>query len=141
MKPKVNFLAVIISAVAMWIIGMIWYMALSGMWMEYSGITEEMIQSMSGASMAFSYAGSFIAYILMFYVMSHFLHYTNAKSAGDGVQTAFWLWLGYIATSMFVMNAYSMKPIGLYFIDAFYWLIGMIVGGIILVKMKKKDAV
>jgi Sec-independent protein secretion pathway component TatC len=94
--------------------------------------------AMPGAAMVFSYAGSFVAYIIMFYVMAHFLQYANANTTGGAVQTAFWLWLGFAATSMFVINAYSLKPIGLFFIDAAYWLIGMLIGGIILVKMKKK---
>jgi hypothetical protein len=138
MKPKINFLAVLLSAAAMWILGMAWYMALSGLWMEYSGLTEEMIMAMPGAAMAFSYAGSFVAYLIMFYVMVHFLQYANANTAGGAVQTAFWLWLGFAATSMFVINSYSLKPIGLFFIDAAYWLIGMLIGSMILVKMKKK---
>lgn len=138
-SPKINFVAVVAAAAAMWVLGAIWYTAFSTPWMNYTGITEEAAAGISGGGMALMYGGSLLAYVVLFYVMAHFAHYAGASNIKGGLQTGFWAWLGFIATSMFVTNLYNMNPIGLWFIDAGYWLLGMLLGGVILVKMRKKE--
>ncbi len=54
-------------------------------------------------------------------------------------QAAFWNWLGFVAMVVYVNNSYQGKSFVLTLIDSGYWLIGMIIGGIILVKMQKKE--
>lgn len=139
-QPKINFPGVLAAAAAMWVLGMAWYSIFGTSWMTYTGITMEMAQQMSGADMAISYGGSFIAYIVLFYCMAHVIHAFKAQNAKGGAEAGFWSWLGFTATALFVSYTYQNKPIGLFFIDSGYWLIGMVAGGIILVKMQKKEA-
>lgn len=140
-QPKINFLAVIVSAIVMWVVGVIWYMALGNYWMAYTGVTMEMAQQMTGLDMALTYGGSFVAYIVVFYCMAHVIHAFKASDIAGGAQAGFWSWLGFTATALFVSYSYQGKAFGLVLIDGGYWLIGMVLGGIILVKMKKKETV
>ncbi len=138
MDVKVNYVAVAIAAIAMFFIGFIWYSVLFGaMWVEYTGVP--MDGEVNGAQMAMTFGGSIVAYFVLFYVQTHVHHAFQVKEMKGAVQAAFWNWLGFILTVMYVTNAYQNKSFGLTFIDSAYWLISMIVGGIILVKMQKKE--
>ena len=139
MDVKINYVAVALAAVAMWVLGAIWYGIFSSQWMIYTGITEEMAKGMSGKDMAVLYGGSVVAYFIMFYIQCHVHHAFQVKDIKGAAQAAFWNWLGFIAMSMYVSNSFQGKSIGLTLIDSGYWLLGMIVGGIILVKMQKKE--
>ena len=84
--------------------------------------------------------GSVVAYFIMFYCLVHVNHAFQVKDVKGAIQSGFWTWLGFIATVLFVNNLYQGKPIGLWLIDAGYWLLGLLAGAIILVKMKKNEA-
>lgn len=136
-QPTVRFPAVAAAAAAMWLIGMGWYALFGNQWMAYTGVTEEMAAAMSGIEMAATFGGSFLAYLLAFYCLVHINHAFKVQSIKDGIRSALWTWLGFVATVIYVTNAYQGKSIGLWLIDAGYWLIGLIAGSIILVKMHR----
>lgn len=141
MDVKINYVAVALAALVMWIIGAVWYgVVFSAPWMMYTGITEEMAMKVSGTDNAMIMGGSLIAFFVTFYVQCHVHHAFQVKDLGGAVQAAFWNWLGFIAMVNFVNNSYQMKSLMLTLIDSGYWLISMIIGGIILVKMQKKEA-
>jgi len=137
---KPSYAAVIVAGIAMWVLGAVWYNVLGSAWMSYTGITEEMASMMTGMDMVLMYGGSVIAFALVFYVQDHLMFQFKAADVKGALQSGFWSWLGFIATSFFIQNLYQMKPFGLWLIDAGYWLVGLIVGSIILVKMGKKTA-
>jgi hypothetical protein len=137
-QVKINYLAVTVSTVVFFLLGWLWYGVLfSSLWMQYNGITMEQSPAMSEIAMQFG--GSLVAYFIAFYCLAHVNHAFQVKDIKGAVQCGFWTWLGFIATVLFVMNLYQQKPFGLWLIDAGYWLIGLIVGAMILVKMKKKE--
>lgn len=137
MDVKINYAAVAIAAAVMFFVGYLWYSVLfQAQWMAYTGVT--MDQQMSGTQMAMTFGGSFLAYLVVFYVQSHIHHAFQVNSVKDAALAAFWSWLGFIVTAMFVTNAYQMKSFGLTIVDSSYWLVSMIAGGIVLEKMKKK---
>lgn len=137
MDVKINYVAVAIAAAVMFFIGFLWYSVLfQAQWMAYTGVT--MDQQMTGAEMGLTFGGSFVAYLIVFYVQSHVHHAFQVNDVKGAVTAAFWNWLGFIATAMFVTNAYQMKSFGLTLVDSSYWLVSMIAGGIVLVTMKKK---
>lgn len=139
MDVKINYIAVGIAAVVMWVIGALWYGALfSAQWMMYTGITEEMAKAMSAKDNAILMGGSLVAAFVMFYVQSHVHHAFQVKDTKGAIQAAVWNWLGFIAMVVFVNNLYQGKSFMLTLIDSGYWLVSMIIGGMILVKMQKK---
>lgn len=138
-QVKINYGAVAVSTVLFFLLGWLWYGILfSSLWMQYNGITMDQSPPMSEIAMQFG--GSLIAYFICFYCLAHVNHAFQVKDVKGAVQSGFWTWLGFIATVLFVMNLYQQKAFGLWLIDAGYWLIGLIGGAIILVKMKKKEA-
>ncbi len=141
MDVKINYVAVAIAAVIMWVIGAVWYGVLfSAQWMMYTGITEEIAKTVSGADNAIMMGGSLVGAFVMFYVQTHIHHAFKVKDMKGAVQAAVWSWVGFVAMVHLVNNLYQMKPFMLTLIDSGYWLISMIIGGVILVKMQKKEA-
>lgn len=137
MEVKINYVAVAIAAALMFFVGYLWYSVLfQAQWMAYTGVA--MDQQMSGTQMAMTFGGSFFAYLVLFYVQSHIHHAFQVKDVKDAILAAFWSWLGFIVTAMFVTNAYQMKSFGLTIVDSSYWLVSMIIGGIVLEKMRSK---
>ena len=138
-QPKINYLAVLVAAIAFFVLGWIWYgMVFSSLWMQYTGIS--MDQAPSGSEMAMQFGGSFVAYFIMFYCLAHVNHAFKVQDVKGAIQSGWWTWLGFIATVLFVTNLYQRKSFGLWLIDGGYWLVGLILGAIILVKMQKKES-
>ncbi len=95
----VNFWAVLASAVASMVIGSIWYGPLFGKkFMSAMGMDSWSSEKKAAMkkSMGLTYLWQFLASILMFYVFAWLMGALGAKSAMDGIQAAFWVWLGFI---------------------------------------------
>ncbi len=139
MQPQINYPAVIVSAIAKFAFGALWYspVLFASQWMQYTGITEEMAAE---SNMAVIFGGSFVLYLLQAYVLAHFVHYTNATNAKGGAQTGFWIWLGFMATLLMQSALYERHPMGLWAINAGYELVSIILMGVILAAWKKKPA-
>ncbi len=139
MEVKINYVAVAIAAVIMWVIGAVWYGVLfSAQWMMLTGITEDMAKMVSGTDNAMMMGGSLVGAFVMFFVQSHIHHAFQVKDIKGAVQAAFWSWIGFVAMVHLVNNLYQMKPFMLTLIDSGYWLVSMIIGGIVLEIMRKK---
>jgi len=138
MQPQIHYPAVIVSAIAKFALGALWYSAVFGnQWMEYTGVTEQMAAE---SNMALTFGGSIVLYLLQAYVLAHFVHYTNATTAKGGAQTGFWIWLGFVATLLMQGILYELKPFGLWAINAGYELVSLLLMGVILAAWKKKPA-
>lgn len=125
---QINYLAVIVMAIAYFAIGAIWYSpALFGKaWMEALGKSAEEIKAGAGPKL---YIGAFIGALVLCYIMAYFVKYVNATTFWGGVITGFAAWVGFVATVM-GMNALFQGTSGrLYIIDAGYALVGMILAG------------
>lgn len=140
-QPKVHYPAVLVAAVIQFVVGWLWYgVMFQQLWINATGVTMEMAQDMSGGQIAMTYLGSFVAFFIVYYVMAHFSSYARATTAKQGAQTGFWSWLGFVATSILVNVLYTMKPFSLWLIDGGYWLVSMLIGGVLLAVWKKKEA-
>ncbi len=139
-QPKIHYPAVLVAALIQFFVGWGWYTAFSAAWMNATGVTMEMAQQMTGGQTALMYIGSLVAFLVVYYIMAHFVAYTKSTTAKQGAQTGFWLWLGFVATTLFISVNYSMKPISLWLIDSGYWLISMVIGGVLLAVWRKKEA-
>lgn len=130
MEVHVNYLAVAVAAVASYIIAAIWYGAIfAKLWQRLTGITDMKPAPMNIVLMLIS---SFI----MAYVLHHSIVFgdkTLGVSGIDGaLKGAFFLWLGYIATTTFATKLYEKKPWGLWILDNAFWLISLMVQSTIL---------
>jgi hypothetical protein len=134
----VNYLAVLIAAVAAWLAGAAWYTALAKPWMAAQGLTEEQMQECKGrkgAPLPFIYA--FAASVIMAWALAGLLGHLGPGQVTirNGVISAAFCWLGFVFTTMLVNNSFAMRNPRLLLIDGGYWLValalqGAIIGGL-----------
>lgn len=134
----VNYLAVVIAAVAAWLASAAWYMSLSRHYVAALGKTpEQMAQDRKkpGAFLPFIYA--FVANIIIAWMLAGVLAHLGAGQVTlrNGVISGAFLWFGFILTTIAVNYSFSGRDRRLLLIDAGNWLlvllvIGAIIGGI-----------
>jgi hypothetical protein len=134
----VNYLAVIIAAVAAWLASAAWYMSLSRHYVAALGKTpEQMAQDRKkpGAFLPFIYA--FVANIIIAWMLAGVLAHlgTGQVTLRNGVISGAFLWFGFILTTIVVNYSFSGRDRRLLLIDAGNWLlvllaIGAIIGAI-----------
>ena len=98
----INYLAVVVSALAAMVIGSLWYGPLFGKrWIALMGFTAEDMAAAKAKGMAKSYMLAAVGSLLMAYVLAHSLvfgsSYFNVTGLPAAFQGAFWNWLGFIA--------------------------------------------
>lgn len=128
---EINYWAVLVSAISGFAIGSVWYMprVFGASWMAMLGKSETDIKAGFSTKM---FAKTFVATLVMVYVLAHFVDYSGATTVGQGVTTGIWVWLGFVATTMFINALYENKPIRLWAINAGYQLAVLVVAGAIL---------
>ena len=132
MDIHINYLAVIIAAIANYVIATIWYAALfRNVWKKLSGVTD---MKPSALTMALSLVGSFV----LSFVLYHSIVFGNAyfKIVGikGGLMGGIFGWLGYIAPVTLTAKLYERKRWGLWLLDNAFWLISLLIMGVILSK-------
>lgn len=130
MEVHVNYLAVLVAAIANYLIATIWYAAIfSKTWQKLTGITD-----MKPAPMNIVLV--FIGSLLLSYVLYHSIvfgdAYVGMKGVSGGLMGGFFGWLGYIAPVTLSTKLYEKKPWGLWLLDNAFWLISLLVMGAIL---------
>ncbi len=125
----INYLAVIVAALVQMVVGALWYSPLlfAKPWMKAVGKTMEEMRS--SASM---YLFPALGALLTAYVMAHIIDYTGAITLGQGLQTGFWLWLGFTAPAVGVDIVFAGRPKELFYINAGYHLVNFLLAGAIL---------
>ena len=118
----VNWIAIVVAALAGFAIGGIWYGPLMGKkWMGAVGLTEEQIAS---GNMGAIYGGAFAFSLLASWTMAHtFASYMADMSAAVKAMTAFGVALGFVLPAIGTNYLFSQKSKTLFFIDAGYWLL------------------
>ena len=128
---SVNWLAIIVATIVSMALGFGWYMALGKQWMAALGRTREQIMGQGNQ------ATPFIIAALMQLVMAYFLALLTPKVLGatslvTGVEMGFWLWLGFVITSMIINHRYQGSKWSLTLIDGGYLLGVLLVQGIVI---------
>lgn len=135
--PSINYLAVLVSAIAVFAIGALWYsqLLLGKQWARAHGYPPEKVEQMrKGAGRA--YLVTFLCYVVMAAVMAVLIGECGIATTLGGVKLGGAAWLGFAATIGLTANMYSEKPLATYLIDAAYQLIYLLVMGVILVNWR-----
>lgn len=124
----VNWLAVVLAALAGFVVGGIWYGPVMGKrWMGAVGLSEEQIK---GGNMGLIYGGAFAFSLLASWTLAHtFATYAQDLSIPVKIMTAFGVALGFIVPAIGTNYLFSQKSKALFFIDAGYWLLFYIAMG------------
>lgn len=118
----VNWIAIVVAALAGFVIGGIWYGPIMGKkWMGAVGLTEEQIGS---GNMGAIYGGAFAFSLLASWTLAHtFASYMTDMSPAVKAMTAFGVALGFVLPAIGTNYLFSQKSKTLFFIDAGYWLL------------------
>jgi hypothetical protein len=135
---RTNYLAVVVAAIAYWVLGGVWYAALfSKPWMALEHITEEQANSMNPV---LPYVITFILNLLIAYALAQICIWRNADTAGRGASVGVLLWIGFVGPITYTTYMYEMRPKELFAINEFFPLAGLVLMGAILGAWKKKIA-
>jgi Protein of unknown function (DUF1761) len=127
---KTNYGAVVVSAVAYWMLGAVWYGVLFGQrWMALEGITMEQAKSVNPV---LPYVITLVLNLLMAYVLAQLCLWRNATTAARGAAVGVLLWIGIVGPIVFTTYMYEMRSKELFAINEFYPLVGLCLMGIIL---------
>lgn len=124
----INYVAVLVAAIASMAIGALWYSPLlfGKLWMALSGVSEGRLAELKSRGMSKMYAANFVAVLVMAYVLAHFVEIWGVSDIAMAGQLAFWTWLGFVATTMLGSVLWEGKPVLLYIIGVSYYLVSLL---------------
>jgi len=138
MHLPVNWLAVLVAAIVIFLLGGLWYspVLFAKKWIALQNKTEEQMKAeAAGANMPLMYASAFITGLIIAWAMAMvFAHIANdaPMNAAHGALFGSLLWLGFAATTSYATALFSGKPRQLWLIDSAYNLVSFVLAGIIL---------
>ena len=136
---KINYPAVLVAAILHWILGAVWYGIFSNKFIELMAWTPEQMRELESQSHTKAYVMAFLSSLVLVYVLGHFVQYTKASTLTGGLQTAFWLWLGLIATTQLATVIFEGRKPGLYLLNIGYQLVACLAAGAILALWKPRE--
>lgn len=132
-EVTINYWALIVAALANMIVGMLWYGPLFGKkWMQLVGITADGMKSMAMKPWQ-AMIGGLINSLIIAYVLLFFTVTWVTPDIGGALFGAFWIWLGFVATTQIGSFLWEGKPITLFLINTSYSLVAYGVMSAILV--------
>ena len=138
---KINYPAVIVSAIVHFMIGGLWYGLIFGnKFIELIGWTPAQLEQVAAQSHGKEYLISFVCSLVLVYILAHFVQYTGAQGVAGGIQTGFWLWLGFVATTQLATVVFEQRKLGLYLLNVGYQLTACLICGAILAVWKPRTA-
>jgi hypothetical protein len=129
----INYLAVLIAAVAGWLAGAAWYMLLARPWMAATGMTKDQMEECRkgpGAFLPFVYA--FLANVVIAWVLAGLVGHLGPVTLRSGIISGLFCWAGFVFTTMLVNNRFAMRSPKLLVIDGGYWLVVLVLSGAII---------
>lgn len=131
--PAINLIPVIVTGIAIFFLGGLWYMALFGkLWQKYNGYTDEQVKAMQKARPPHIFFGTMlIAYWLLATLMSFVIAWTKAETWMDGALVGLVIWgiVQSVAITSYISGT-TRKEV--YFIDGAYQFCYLILAGIML---------
>ena len=125
-----HVLGIILAIIASFIVGFTWHGPLFGkQWMKLNNYTEEELKGVNPGPL---YAQSFVATLVMYAVLAHFLGEHSDMTWMGGAEVGCIVWFGFITPVQFTANLFSKKPRGAYLLDTGYQLVSTVAAGIIL---------
>ena len=128
-----NLLSVLAAAIAAWLFGAVWYTVLSKPWMAAQGWRgREDLPQKSGAAAAAPFIISFVAELIMAAMLFGIIQHIGEVNVRRSLFSAFFIWLGFVATTITVDNAYPGRRLMLTVIDSAHWLGVLLVMGLVI---------
>jgi len=126
-----NYLAILLAALAAFGWGAAYYMTLSKQWLAAVGLSKEQLGDKRSPA---PFIISFVALLVMGWVLAGTLGHLGPGQVTlkNGIISALFLWLGFVVTTIFVNNAYPGRKYSLSVIDSIHWLGVVVIQGAII---------
>jgi hypothetical protein len=128
----VSYLAILVAAVAAWVFGAVWYMALSKPWIAAQGWrSKDDMPKMKGMAAAAPFILSFIGELIMAWVLAGLLAHLGPDqvTVRNGIISGAFVWLGFVVTTTVTNYAYPGRSVALMAIDSGHWLGVLVIMG------------
>lgn len=137
MNIEVNFLSVLIAAVAAMAVGFVWYspFLFAKPWMKLMGYTAESMKSKQkemGKTYLISFALTLLTTYVLYHVMVMSMNFFHYDSFSTGLTSAFWMWLGFIMPVQMTNVLFGKEVWKLFFINTGYQLASVLSMGVVL---------
>lgn len=125
----INYLAILASAVAAFAFGADYYMLLAKQWMTAVGKTEDQLDKSPAP-----YIVTFVALLVMARVLAGSIGHLGQGQVTlrNGIISALFIWVGFVAITVVVNNAFGGRKLVLSVIDGIHWLGVLVVQGAII---------
>lgn len=128
---NINWLHVLVAAIAYFALGAIWYSALFGKrWVAYQNIDVNSAEAKKGAA-AIMFA-SFILMLVATAGLAILIEKLQLSQVISGVKLGLLTGVCFSAMAISISYVYVKKPVGLHIIDGLYHIIGQIIAAVIL---------
>ena len=126
-----NILAIVVAAVAGFAFGAVYYMSLSRQWLAAVGRTKEDI---AGKRSATPFIISIVALVVMAWVLAGTVGHLGPGQVTlkNGIISGLFIWVGFVATTITVNNAFGGRKPMLSVIDGIHWLGVLVIQGAII---------
>lgn len=134
---RINYLAILVAAVASMGLGFLWYspLILGKQWMKEKGYTTDSLKK-DQKDMSKLYGLSFVVSLITAYVLSHVMALSQAFYGNPdlmtGLMTAFWSWFGFMMPVQITATIFGSKNWKLFGIDTGYQLVSILAVGTVL---------
>lgn len=132
MNNPVNLGAVAVCALSNAALGALWYSVLFRKTRRQMAGVEIANSALSETRAKMGYRISILCYLLMAWILAHFVKFTGATTAWQGVQLGALLWLGFSLPTMLPTHFFSERPLRHAWINIGFPLVGLCLMGAIL---------
>lgn len=131
--PFINIWAVLVSAIAFWALGALWYspVLFGKRWQKEIGMTEDDLKK---ANMAIIFGGSFVLMLFMVWALNFVINSHKPESVTLGLGLHYGVFMGFFFSmlTMGINYLYQRRSIVLWLIDGIYVVLGLGIAGMIL---------
>jgi hypothetical protein len=124
-------LAVWIAAIVFFVLGAIWYSALSAQWLSAIGKTTEQMATEQGGSPV-PFVIGFVAIVVMCYTLAWLIERLQATTFAGGMGLGVLIALGFISANLALNYGFEWRNVALWVINAVYATVGLAVAGAII---------
>jgi uncharacterized membrane protein len=129
----INYLAVLVAAVAAWVLGAVWYKVFSTQWLAALGKSKADLTGPAGKPKSYvPFVLVFVAELIMAWMLAGILGHLGAITVKNGVLSGAFCWFGFVLTTIATNNAFAGRKVMLTVIDAGHWLAVLVVMGAII---------
>ena len=129
----INYLAVLVAAVAGFAFGAAYYMTLSRPWLAAMGKTREELAA-AGKRSPVPFIVSIVALLIMAWVLAGGIGHLGPGQVTlrNGVISGLFMWLGFVITTLAVNYSFGQRRPMLTIIDGIHWLGVLVIQGAII---------